>query len=602
MPATPATALSAMRASGHWQYRLKDGRVIVCDIHAHNLTFAGREASLVVAQDITERLQAEAKLHESEEITRALINASSDVVALVDAQGTILTLNESMARRIGQNLADLVGQNIFELLPSDIAQARKKFFDQVRQTGQPVHFEDENQGIFFDHDIYPVINPTGEMTRFAVYAHDTTARRRMQEALRATEASFRLLFDNNPHPMWVYDRQTLAFLEVNEAAIDHYGYSRDEFLRMNALDLRTPEEGARLLEYMRRSHPDLRRAGHWQHRLKDGRFIEVEINSHVINFAGREAVLVVAQDITARLQAEAKLRESEERFRQLAENITEVFWIFDPLSPVVYVSPAYETVWGRTCQSLYEQPFTFIEAAHPEDRLRLNEAISQQFDGQPTEIEYRIVRPDGSIRWVWERGFPIFDETRQVVRVVGVATDITERKQTEEKLRASEERFRQLADNIDQVFWMFDVSDLVYISPAYETIWGRTCQSLYENSFSFMESIHPDDQARLNQAIEQQLQGQRTETEYRVVRPDGSMRWVVDRGFPIFDEQGQVYRIAGIAVDITARRQAELDLWQRTQEYETLVENVPDIIQRFDRSLRTIYVNSAFTKIFGIPV
>lgn len=564
-------------------------------------TWNNQPALFGISRDITERLQAEAKLHESEEITRTLINASPDVVALLDTEGTILTLNEALARRFGQPLDEVVGRNIYEILPPEVAQSRKKFFDQAVQTGQPIQFEDENRGVFFESYVYPVLDSTGAVMRLAVYAHNITERRRMQEALQASEASFRLLFANNPHPMWVYDRQTLAFLEVNEAAIDHYGYSRAEFLRMTALDIRTPEEGVRLKEYMRRGHPDLRRAGHWQHRLKDGRFIEVEINSHVLNFAGREAVLVVAQDITERLEAEARLRESEERFRQLAENITEVFWITDPLSPVVYISPAYEAIWGRTCQSLYEQPSTFIEAVHPEDRAQFDRVMNQQYEGQRTELEYRVVRPDGSIRWVWDRGFPIFDEAGQVTRVAGVAVDLTERKEAEAKLRESELRFRQLAENIDQVFWMFDVSDLVYISPAYERIWGRTRQSLYENSFSFMESIHPDDQTRVNQAIEQQLQGQRTEIEYRVIRPDGSIRWILDRGFPIFNEQGQVHLIAGIAADMTARRQAELELQQRTREYETLVENVPDIVQRFDRSLRSIYVNSAFTKTFGIP-
>ena len=119
---------------------------------------------------------------------------------------------------------------------------------------------------------------------------------------------FRLLFANNPLPMWVYDLETLQFLEVNDAAVAQYGYSRDEFLTMRITDIRPPEDLARLLEHVALHRPQLQGSGDWRHKRKDGHIIEVEITSHTLEYAGRSAALVVAQDVTRRKKAEGELR------------------------------------------------------------------------------------------------------------------------------------------------------------------------------------------------------------------------------------------------------------------------------------------------------
>jgi PAS domain S-box-containing protein len=123
----------------------------------------------------------------------------------------------------------------------------------------------------------------------------------------------------------------------------------------------------------------------------------------------------------------------------------------------------------------------------------------------------------------------------------------------------TDRRFRELVDNLDSVFWIFDplTGHIDFISPAYEKLWGRSCQSLLEHPLSFLEAIHPDDVASVRESMQQQQQNRRTRVEYRVRRPDGSFRWVQDSGFPICDDQGQVRRVAGVATDITARKAAE---------------------------------------------
>ena len=159
--------------------------------------------------------------------------------------------------------------------------------------------------------------------------------------------------------------------------------------------------------------------------------------------------VVMHVDVTAERQTEENLRASELRFRQVAENIREVFWLTDPAkNQILYVSPAYAAIWGRSCESLYASPRDWIDAIHPEDRGRVMQAAqSKQVSGQYAE-EYRIVRLDGAIRWIRDRAFPVFRNEREVYRIAGLAEDITERRQVDEvlKKRATElERFHRLS-------------------------------------------------------------------------------------------------------------------------------------------------------------
>ncbi|MBA3767113.1 MAG: PAS domain S-box protein, partial [Acidobacteria bacterium] len=190
---------------------------------------------------------------------------------------------------------------------------------------------------------------------------------------------------------------------------------------------------------------------------------------------------------------------------------------------------------------------------------------------------------------------PLHDESGEIVGGLGIIRDITDRKGGEaervlfiqeqtarkeikaaeqrflEDLQESEKRFRQLAENIEELFWLIapDRSEVIYVSPAYEKIWGRSRQSLYENPASFIEGIHPDDRERIIRALPREIQGTYKE-EYRVLRPDGSVRWVWARSFPIRDEAGEVTRIAGIADDITERKKIEADIREQREVVETV--------------------------------
>lgn len=176
-----------------------------------------------------------------------------------------------------------------------------------------------------------------------------------------------------------------------------------------------------------------------------------------------------------------------------------------------------------------------------------------------------------------------------------------EHQQSQKNLRLSEERFRQLAESITEVFWMTDPAknEILYISPGYEKIWGRTCEDLYANPAGWMEAIHPDDrESVMGAARAKQVLGSYDE-EYRVIQPDGTLRWVRDRAFPIKDETGRVYRVTGIAQDITDRKLAEDQLRNAKEFSETLIQTANVIILGLDTDGNIDIFNETAKKITG---
>jgi PAS domain S-box-containing protein len=188
-----------------------------------------------------------------------------------------------------------------------------------------------------------------------------------------------------------------------------------------------------------------------------------------------------------------------------------------------------------------------------------------------------------------ERGFfdaeelPLLDE---LAADIGLALEIhrneSDRLRTENALRDSEERFRQLAENIDEVFWLStrDKSRMIYVSPGYEAIWGRSCHSLYDSPRDWLDAIHPDHREQVLRAALQEQETGVYDKEYRIVRPDGGVRWIRDRAFPVRDASGEVYRIAGIAEDITVRKEAEEALKRSHEQLEEKVaERTRDLVE-----------------------
>ena len=286
--------------------------------------------------------------------------------------------------------------------------------------------------------------------------------------------------------------------------------------------------------------------------------LDAQMNLARLILAALVGLFIVTLSATQRSAAVA-LRESELRLRQIAENIRECIWIATPaMDQLLYVSPAYTSIWGRSVESLRQRPKSLFEAIHAEDRERATGIITGQRD-QGFDIEYRIVKPDGAVRWVRDVGIPVKDESAKIYRIAGIAEDITERKQVVETLRqsamdlANAQRVTKLGN------WTLDVATgVVRWSEELYRIF-EVDRTTFEGTYAiFTSRIHPDDRARVLQVnAAARSHGAPFEIEYRISTPSGQLKHIREIGYANKDRSDSVSALFGTAQDITERKQAE---------------------------------------------
>ncbi len=479
--------------------------------------------------------------------------------------------------------------------------------------------------------VVPVVDADGEVTRVAGISSDITARKQAEEGLRSahddldrrveqrtrelsqtnaklrdSESQLRIITDNLPAFVSYVDKDE-RYRFVNKRYEDWFGRPAEEILGRHLKDVLGSQAYERIRDKVAVALSGEQITFEQSLPFADGRTRDF-VARFVPDVADEGVVrgyFAMITDVTKQKLAEGALRETEQRFRLISANIDEVFWLASPdETELYYVSEAFERVTGYCCDDLYRKPMSWHDTLHPEDRSRLERMIEAE-PGPPSEAirdnEYRLFRRDGELRWVWTRSRPVYDDEGALVARAGVAADITERKVAELSLRDSEQRFRQLAENIQEVFWITsaDGEDVIYVSPAYERIWGQSCESLYESPRNWFKSIDPEDQARVEAAFYSNLKPEPFEEEYRIIRPDGAVRWIRDRGFPVVDDAGRITRVVGIADDITDRKESEQALRESESHFRRLLEAQPDSIIITDAEGRIILANAQTEKTFG---
>jgi PAS domain S-box-containing protein len=303
-----------------------------------------------------------------------------------------------------------------------------------------------------------------------------------------------------------------------------------------------------------------------------------------------------------RQRGEEMRREAEERFRQLVENIHEVFWMSDAQGQrMLYASPGYERIYGRTCQSLYERPASRTENIHPDDRNRVIEQMEHRRDGLFIDLEFRIVRPDGSIRWVRNRAFPIKDENGHLSRIAGLMEDITDRKRVEGELRESEQRWRSITEALPQLVWTARSDGYVdYQSTQFGEYFGVPEDKML--GWQWLELLHPGDRERTRLAWQAAIERDSDyDLEVRLRRFDGVYRWFKTRGVRIRDRQGRTLKWFGTCTDITDGKLAEEALRESEHRWRSLTEALPQLVWTALPDGACDYFSTQWTQYTGVP-
>jgi PAS domain S-box-containing protein len=253
-----------------------------------------------------------------------------------------------------------------------------------------------------------------------------------------SEKLFSAIFHKSPIGISLVHLATGKQVDVNDACFSIFGYSREEIIDQTSLDLNIymdERDRHELIEELTKKHSVKDKEVHIVRKNKEKGIIQA--SAEIIEIENEKYALVMITDITEKKKTEKELIESEERFRQITETIQDVFWMSElNMKRIYYVSPAFEKIWGRSAQSLYDDPASGVESVHPEDREKFMKIFNIHSPSGPFTVEYRIITPSGEIRHLLDRGFPIYNDIdNQVIRYVGVAKDITDQKEAARKIQ-----------------------------------------------------------------------------------------------------------------------------------------------------------------------
>jgi PAS domain S-box-containing protein len=629
------------RGNGEWAdftMQLKDGRILNTSWAAVRLSDGMR---INIGKDITERKRNEEKLLQYEKVVENL----EEMIVVVDREYRYLLANQAFLDYRGVKREQILGRNVSEILDPDVFRREVKPRLDECFRGKAVKYE-----LSYDYrargerrlsvSYFPIEGPEG-IDRAACVLRDITERRRAEEAVREAEQKYRDIFENAGEGIFQTTPEG-RYLVANPALVQMHGFassaelidSLKDISRDVYVDPAKREEFKQLIEAQ-----GFVRGFEHQIRKRDGRKIWITVNARAVRDSRGKTLYYegTTQDINERKLAEnrsaafaalARMLSGAttklEAARIIADTARELFeWhscnldLYDPDSDVVHPILNLDTIDGRltdvTARAADRKPTIRNRRVIEQGPLLILREDPIRFDNDAVPFGDTL-KPSASIMTA-----PI----RHASRVVGLLSiqsyqsgaydaetlnvfqsladhcgEALNRIHAEELFYESEERFRQLAHHFEDVVWLTDRegSKVLYINPAYERMFRRTCESLYTRLESFMDVVHPDDREGVTQLLERQRQGNHEPAEYRIIWPDGSEHWIHRRSIPIRNTEGEIYLVAGIVQDITERKRAA----ESVTLFRNLIEQSSDAIEIIDPvTLRFIDCNESAHRTLG---
>jgi PAS domain S-box-containing protein len=532
----------------------------------------------------------------SAERHRMVVDAIPHIVWMAGPNGFAEFLNRWGIERLGVKPEAIYGWNWLRLLhPDDVEHARSRWEAAVRGGSAYVneHRMRHPDGSYHWYLAQAVglRGADGAVEEWVGTWTDVDDRKQAEQGL-ARDA--RLLA--HVHDSVVVTDMAGIVTYWNDGAARIFGWTADEMLGRPVLDPVPESVRLSLEDVIARVAAGGELAGELEGYRKDGSRVWIDVRVTRITDAAGNAIGVmgVSYDITARKRAEADRDRLYAQLRGHVERLPLGYLAFDADGRVVDWNSSAERIFGYSREEAIgmQPPYERLVPASGWPQGRAVIARLRAGDMTAHSINANRTKDGRTITCKWYNT-PLIDGDGTFLGFVSLAQDITDRETSDAALRASEERFREIADSISEVFWLtsVDTHEIQYVSPAFETIWGRTRDQVFANPSAWIDAIHPDDRARVVEAVRHDQDSGNHDEEYRIVRPDGSVRWIRDRAFPVRDPRGQVVHVAGVAEDITARRQLEEQLRQ-AQKMEAIGQLAGGIAHDFNNLLTVITGNS----------
>lgn len=572
------------------------GERFVTATYTPDKTADGRvKGFFALVQDVTENKQTQEELRQWADA----FNGCAHGIAIGDpSTSRVVVCNPAFASMHKCRVEDIVGSAILSLYaPADHEHVRHNIAkaDQIGRVRYEADMIRRDGSTFpVQMDVVSVLEDEGELLYRVVTAQDISERRQAEEKLRKNEERYRYLFENNPYPMWIYDRKTLAFLDVNEAAVAKYGYSRQEFLNMTIVDIRPPEDVDWLLDNLAQPREPLEYSTGWRHRLRDGRIIDVEITSHTIEIDGHESVLVIAQDISERKQTEEALHNSQAQMSGIFNSAMDAIISTDADQRIVIFNPAAEAMFQCDRSQAIGQPLErFIPERFREAHRRyVHNFVQTGFTNRAMKGSAVVVgRRSNGDEFPCEASISQVEIAGKKIYTV-ILRDITERQQIEKALQEAhgqlelkvQERtaalseantlLQALMDNMpDQIYFKDTQSRFIRNSRSQAALLGLNdpAQVVGKTDFDFFPHA-----ARAYAEEQEVMRSGKplVDLEEWVVWPGGQETWVSTTKAPLRNAEGKTIGIFGISRDITERKRTEQAIRQLNTDLEKQTEQL----------------------------
>jgi PAS domain S-box-containing protein len=541
-----------------------------------NRIYPNPDGGLAIFQRyVTQRKQAEQRLLKSEERYRTLFDSIDEgfctIEVLFDGKDKavdyrFLEINPSFEKQTGIKKA--LGRTMREIAPRH-EEHWFEIYGKIALTGEPARFQNPAAELHRWFDVYAFRVGKPQERKVAVLFRDITERKRAEQVLRESEERFATIFKASPVAIAITTLPEGRFLDLNDSYLKLIGHNREAVIGHTSAELgmwASLNDRPKLVQMLREQGSLHNTEG--QFRTRSGGIRHALIFAEVIELGGHQCVLSLVQDITARQRAEEKLRRSEAYLAEGQRLSHTASWSWNVSTGEVYWSAELFRIYGLDPETTTPGYPAVLDYIHPDDQPRVlgvfEEAVRHQ---KEYELAYRVVWADGTIRHVNNLAHPVFNEAGALVEYVGTTIDTTERIQAEEELRRSE---ANLADGqrlshtgswtwnvaTGECFWSLEHFRLFGLDP-------ENFDPTIENTQRF---IHREDLPFVEQTLQRAIRDRTDfEVDYRLVRPDGSIRYHHGLGHPVVRESGEL-KFVGSVMDVTGRKQAEEELRKTQQE------------------------------------
>jgi PAS domain S-box-containing protein len=559
---------------------------------------------VLVFSDVTESYNSRRELKESEEKFRSLSQSANDAIITVDKNGTVIEWNSGAERIFGYLESEIKGANVSLIIPDEYLEHYKEAMNKVSKTSEThaIGKTIEMCGLTRNGEEFPLELSLAQWSMkgekyYTSIIRDITERKKTESELKLSETKFNRAFHASPVAMSIQNEQDI-FLEVNESFLELTGYSKEEIVGHPGakLNLWADKEQRRIINEEFLKNGSVKNIEFKFHR-KNGNIGYGILSAEVINIGTQKIALTAVLDITERKLTEAALKESEEKFRDLFNTMPNGYYRSTPNGYFVDANPAFINMLGyeslEELKSLYIPTDVFVESAEREEILASNPDFISIVE------TYRLKRKDGKVIWVEDNARYIKDANGNVKFNEGICKDITDRKNAEDALRESEQLFNTLAQvSPVGIFRTRPDGYTTYVNPKWVRLAGISAERAMGDGW--LDALHPDDREKIKAGWQSTTKKHDVSVEeYRFLRPNGTIVWVMGQAIPEFDASNNIVGYVGTITDITERKQAEDALRESEERLRILAEKTGTIV--YDRNLitRKIHREGAIEEVLG---